>query len=539
MDSYDTLRRTFSWNIPQAYNLGEALSDRQVEAGMGTAVIAIDREWREHRFSFHFLSDHSNKMANLLRHRGCREGDRVAVMLPQSIEAAVAHVAILKCGMISLPLIPEYNPAVTERLRAAAASAILTTAELADVHAKEWADLPDLRTVVVVTGGASSKPGEELQRLLSSCRSEFARAKTNARDPATLSFTSGSEGAPKGVLHAHGLVHGILPALLFTKMPTPQDVVWSHFDWGWLGGLLVAFGAWYCGSAVLVHHQPALTPRKTIDLLRQFNVSRVSIAPTALKMLRQGTRSAEFPRLTSITSGGEKLDPELRQWVRDQFRIELSEIYGLTECSAVMGSGYLVPPVIGALGKPAPGQDVQILSSDGGKLAAGERGLIAVKRPHPAMFLRYWQDEVATAEKFTGSYLMTGDVGFQDEAGYFWYISRADDIIKSGGRRIGPSEIEDAFSACPAVKLCAAVGIPDALIGESISLWVQLAEGYVASPEIEAEIVGGAKKVLASYQIPHRIRFVDDLPCTSTGKVHRQAIKKSEIELSTSHAVDG
>jgi len=531
VDSYETLRRTFSWDIPETYNLGQALSDRQLEAGMDTALIVVDQDWREHRFSFRFLSEYSNKLANLLHHRGCRRGDRVAVMLPQSIEAAVAHVAILKSGMISLPLIPEHNPAVGDRLRAAGASTILTTAELADVHAREWADLPDLRSVLVLQEDASTKPGDGLQRLLSPHRSEFAAAKTSASDPATLSFTSGSEGAPKGVLHAHGLVRGILPALLFTKMPTPHDVVWSHFDWGWLGGLLVAFGAWYCGAAVLVHHQPAMVPRKTIDLLRQFNVSRVSIAPTALKMLQQGTRSVAFPQLTSITSGGEKLDPELRQWVRDQFRIELSEIYGLTECSAVMGSGYLVPPVIGALGKPAPGQEVRILSGDGATPAAGEQGLIAVKRPHPAMFLGYWHDEAATAAKFSGSYLMTGDLGFQDEAGYFWYVSRADDVIKSGGRRIGPSEIEDACSACPAVKLCAAVGIPDALIGEAIVLWVQLAENHAPSRELEAEIVAAAKRVLAPYQIPHRIRFVDDLPLTSTGKVHRQAIRKSETEM--------
>ena len=531
--SYEEIFRNFSWDIPECYNLGTAMSDTPARRRDGTAVVLLDDNWHTRSYSFSFLRDFSNKLANRLLRRGCKRGDRIAVLLPASVEAAVAHIAILKAGMISVPLIPNPEISYFDRLIASGASAILTDGEFAERHAAAWANVPHLMRVEVLRAQQLEPPHEGLTRLLASERSIFHAARTLPDEACVLSFTSGSEGAPKGVLHSHHLVLGILPVFLFTQMPVAQDVVWSHFEWGWLGGLLVAFGAWHQGSAVLVQQRSEPITAKTLEMLRRLEVSRISIAPTALKILRHATRSnPQFPRLSSITSGGEKLDVETCEWVKARFGTDLCEIYGLTECSAVLGSGNIVSRRPGALGKPAPGHKVHIVSETGERLNAGEEGLIAVESPHPAMFAGYWRDPQATRDKFIGNMLNTGDIGLKDEDGYFWYRSRADDLINSAGRRISPAEIEDVLAASPPVQDCAVVSIPDPLAGEIIVSWVTLKPPFEPSAGTEQAIFAAIRGRLASYQLPRRIRFRDTLPQTPTGKIHRRAIREEEIRLS-------
>jgi acetyl-CoA synthetase len=530
IDEYQSVCQNFRWDIPARYNLGAALCDANWRRRSDVALIVADSALNERRFSFGYLSDQSNRMANLLKERGCRPGDRVAVMLEPSVECAICLLAILKSGMLALPLNTDTPTGHIEHLEAAGARIILTSRYLAEVHGPGWSEIKTLSAIEVVQEDYDNCIGEQIDKLLSRYSCHFAVADTAAGSPAILSFTSGSEGKPKGVVQPHGIVLGTMPVLVFTKIPQPYDVVWSNFGWNWLGGLMVAFGAWHCGASVLIERKSTMTPGKIIDLLKRFHVSRVSLSPTVLKMLRSGARSAKYPSLTSITTGGEKLDVETREWVRSRFGTELCELYGLTECSGVLGSGYVVPPLPGALGKPAPGMEVQIISDDGELLGPGEHGTIAIRSPHPAMFHGYWQNEDATTAKFLGTLLKTGDLGFRDETGYFWYVSRADNLIKSGGKRIGPSEIEDAFSRDPSVMCCAAIGVPDPLAGEAIVLWVQLKSGLPHSPEIEQHLFATARAVLAPYQVPRRICFVDAIPRTANGKIHHAAVRQAELE---------
>jgi acetyl-CoA synthetase len=531
VSKYDEIIRDFRWDIPESYNLGYAISDRQVELGHDVAIRIVDRDFAERHISFEELSHYSNRLANRLIADGFGIGDRVAVMLPASFEAAVAHIAILKAGMISVPLLPDQAPGSSaDKLDLAGASGIFTSVELAKMNGQAWRGVSSLQHIYPITGGHPNASGTAMETLIREVSADFRSIFREPSAPALLGFTSGSEGAPKGVLHAQSITMGGLPAVLFSELPTAGHIIWSHFEWGWLGGLLVAFGAWSCGASVLLHEQTVLSPGKMIELLRTFGVHHASIAPTALKMLKQGTRSAVFPKLLSITSGGEKLDLETRSWVEGKFGIPLSEIYGLSECGAVLGSGYILPIREGAIGKPAPGQSVHIISEDGTVLPPGQAGLIAVQAPHPSLFLGYWNDEAATKARFIGNFFNTGDMAYRDEDGYFWYVGRADDIISNAGHRVGPGEIEEAFLASPAVNLCVAFGVPDTISGESIALWVELAESWLPDQDTLNFLFTEARKRLAPYQMPKRIRFVQHIPRTGTGKVHRRAAREEELK---------
>lgn len=531
-DEYDAVVRRFRWDIPEFYNLGVAVSDRQVARGCGTALVVVDENWSKHIYSFEYLSIFSNKLANCLVKDGWRRGDRIAVLLPPSVHAAIAHVAIFKSGLISVPLQLKDKPdAILDRLRLSEAGAIITVGELAEDYGDRWQELPHVGKIYVVAESSLTVGCEFLEDILSRSSASFLAPVTRPGEPAILAFTSGTEGRSKGVLHAHRVALSGLPAMLFSGMPAEHDLIWSHFDWGWLGGLLVPLIGWHCGAAVLLHHQTILNPLVVDDLLRDFEVTRVSIAPTALKMLQQTIAPARYPLLQSMTSGGEKLDETTQDWARDQFGVVLSEIYGLSECGAVLGSGNILQVRRGSVGKPAPGQTVRVVDDEGAALGPGELGKFAIKTPHPQMFLGYWRDEEATRDRFIGSFFNTGDLGFTDDEGYFWYAARGAEIINSAGHRIGPSEVEQAFLSNGAVKLCAAVGVPDALSGESIVLWVELNDGWDPSFQTEKEILRASKSKLAPYQVPKRIRFVQGIPTTTSGKVNRVAVRGLEMGL--------
>lgn len=530
IDNYDRIVHEFRWNIPTRYNLGQALSDLPSGRGRGTAILAIDKNWRERRFSFADLARSSNRLANKLAQMGLQRNDRIAVLLPSSPEAAIAHIAIWKSGLISVPLQMKDHPdAIVEKLRLSAARVIFATDEYAESSAHIWNNLPDLRAIMPIAKQSDAVDCALLKKVLSGASDAFQVAETRSDEPAVLAFTSGTEGVPKGVLHAHRVVVGGLPAMLFSGMPDSSDLVWSHFDWGWLGGLLVPLIAWHCGAAVLVYQEEILNPFATIDLLRDFEATRISVAPTALKMLQHSISQPNCPKLRSITAGGEKLDELAQDWVLNHFGFPLSELYGLSECGAVLGSGQILPVRSGSLGKPPPGQTVRIIAEDGSVLGPNEVGYIAVLSPHPQMFLGYWNDAEATESRFLGSYFNTGDTGFFDERGYFTYSERGAEIIKVGGNRVGPSEIEQVALRHPAVSAAAAIGLPDQFTGEAIVLCVELQEEWDATPATEQTVLTFLRQSLAAYKIPRRIRFLNEIPRNASGKIRRFELRSREM----------
>ena len=527
--SYEQIYRDFRWRIPELYNIGVNVCDRQVMAGRRTAILFVNEEENTiHEISFHEICRMANRFANCLAADGLTPGDRVAVLLPESIEAAVAYIATFKAGLIAVPLpSPLTEEGLLYRL-SKSGSKVLVTDSVGGVKASSIRkELPHLCQVYV--SGHCSMPGyTELEGALRRSSPDFLGTATRASDPAILAFTSGTEGAPKGVLHAHRSLLGALPVLelIHDDLPKAGELFWTSADWGWLAGLFPVLGAWHYGMAALVCRPAKFDPQQAMARMAKHGVKSASIPPTALKLMRLASSTPQPIRLRSLLSGGERLGDELLDWAEATFGVPVQEVYGQTECNGVIASNirlFALRP--GSMGKTIPGHDVRILNPEGTESACGEPGVIAVRQPDPGTFLGYWDDPLATARKVTKDFLLTGDIASQDEEGYFWYLGREDDTITSSGYRIDPLEVERALGQYPAIFAVAVAGVPDRVCTESVKAWVVLKPGYSKSEQLGRAIQQFAKEHLASHMYPRHISFVDSLPLTPTGKVMRRELR--------------
>nr|WP_309139602.1 AMP-binding protein [Siccirubricoccus sp. G192] len=359
----------------------------------------------------------------------------------------------------------------------------------------------------------------------------FTPEDTAADDPALIIYTSGTTGSPKGALHAHRVLLGHLPGVEMPQdlFPKPGDLFWTPADWAWIGGLLdVLLPSLHHGVPVLAHRMTKFDPEVAFRLMAEHGVRNAFLPPTALKMLRAVPDPARFgQRLRSIGSGGETLGEELLEWGRAAFGCAINEFYGQTECNLVVANCASIMPVKpGCMGRAVPGHAVAVVDATGNPLPPGGPGTIAIRRPDPVMFLGYWNNPEATAAKFIGDWLLTGDQGAQDEEGYFRFIGRDDDVINSAGYRIGPGEIEDCLLRHPAVAMAAVVGLPDALRAERVAAVIVAAAGVVPGPALAQEIQDFVRTRLAAHAYPREVHFADTLPLTATGKVIRRDIRQ-------------
>ena len=516
----DETRAVFRWAIPERYNIGVDCCDR-LAAARPDAIAIVDASVAPAReVTFAELKALSNRLANALA-PWLGQGDRIGVLLPQSVETAAAHLAAFKRGAISIPLFTLFGPDALEmRLRDAGARVVVTDATEAEKLAGLRARLPDLERIVTV--------GADLDALVAAASDRFEPVDTAADDPALLIYTSGTTGAPKGALHAHRVLLGHLPGVEMSHdfLGQPGDRIWTPADWAWIGGLLdVLLPALHLGVPVVACRFPKFTARAAFDLMREHGVRNTFLPPTALKMMRA---LADPPPLAlrSVASGGETLGAELLDWGRRTFGCEINEFYGQTECNMVVSScAALAPAVPGVMGWPVPGHRVAVIDAEGAPCAPGVEGDIAVGAPDPVMFLRYWNNPKATAAKFRGDWLLTGDRGLIEAEGRIRFKGREDDVISSGGYRIGPSEIEDCLLTHPSVRTAGVVGRPDPVRGEAIVAFVVLADGAVRSEALASELIAHVRTRLAAHEAPREIRFLEALPVTTTGKTIRAALR--------------
>ena len=525
--------RNFTWQIPARFNIGTAVLDRWAAEDPGrTALVEVDADGAPRLFSFQDLARLSSRLANTLKSRGLRPGDRVGVLLPQRHETGVAHAAVLKAGMISIPLFILFGEEALEyRLANSGARAVITDAEGVAKLRTIRDRLPDLALVLSVDGPAEGVEG--FTQAIAPASDQYAAVDTAADDPAIIIYTSGTTGQPKGALHAHRVLLGHLPGVTFPHdgFPQPGDRFWTPADWAWIGGLLdVLLPSWFHGVPVVAHRARKFDPEAALDLMARFEVRNSFLPPTALKLLRRsGARHAGL-KLRSVGSGGESLGDELLDWGRDVLGVQINEFYGQTECNLVLGNGGGLPPVRpGWTGTAIPGHRVEIVDEAGQVLPPGTQGTIAVRRPDPVMFLGYWRNEAATAAKFAGDYLLTGDLGIKDADGYFRFVGRDDDLITSGGYRIGPAEIEACLMRHPAVALAAVVGEPDPIRTELVKAVIVPAEGVEHTPALASEIQEFVKSRLAAHEYPRIVEFAPSLPMTATGKIIRRALRSKEV----------
>jgi acetyl-CoA synthetase len=481
------------------------------------------------------LSASTNRFANALGALGLARGDRVGILLQQSPETAIAHIASYKAGLIAVPLFVLFGEDALEyRLGDCGAACVVTDlAQLPKILAIR-ARLPALRTVIVVEGRGTSGTAD-FQALIEKGSADFTPVDTAADDPAIIIYTSGTTGNPKGALHAHRVLLGHLPGVEMPQdlFPRPGDLFWTPADWAWIGGLLdVLLPSLHHGVPVLAKRLRKFEPDAAYALMARHKVRNVFFPPTALKLMRGApVPPAHGAALRSIGSGGETLGEELLEWGRATFGVTINEFYGQTECNLVVANcAPLYPVRAGSMGRAAAGHRVAVIDEDGNELPDGETGEIAVRRPDPVMFLGYWNNERATREKFVGDWLKTGDRGRRDGDGYFKYVGRADDVITSAGYRIGPAEIEDCLLRHPAVALAAVIGVPDPVRTEAIKAFVVAKPGIVADAALVKDLQAHVRTRLAAHEYPREIEFVPDLPMTATGKIVRRELKRREAE---------
>lgn len=528
--TYGATSAAFRWRIPERFNIGTACCDAHADGGGKPALIYEDGTGVA-TTSFDALKQASNHIANMLAGHGIGPGERVGILLPQRPETAMAHLAIYKMGAIALPLFTQFGPdALEHRLQHSGAAALITDGEnIGKIEAIRDA-LPDLRRIFVIDGGGHP----DLHAEMAKASDAFTPRDTRADDPALIIYTSGTTGKPKGALHAHRVLLGHLPGVQLPQEFFPQsgDLFWTPADWAWAGGLLdVLLPSLYFGVPVLASRAKKFDPEAAFELMARHKVRNAFLPPTALKLMRQIERPRRFGyAMRSIGTGGETLGADMLGWGRETFGFDLNEFYGQTEANLIVSNcAGLFPVVPGSMGRAVPGHRVAVISAEGEELPPGEQGLIAVARPDPVMMLEYWRQPEATAAKFIGDWLVTGDTGACDAEGYFWFQGRDDDIISSGSYRIGPGDIEDCIIRHPAVLMVAVVGSPDPVRTEVVKAFVLPRPGLAPSDALAAEIQAFVRDRLAAYQYPREIEFVTELPMTATGKIRRKDLRDREV----------
>lgn len=545
--TYEDLYQDFRWTIPERFNMGTAVSDAWGAREPDRICLQHFAEDGNHQsLTYGELAARSSAFAHGLAQRGVKAGDRVAILLPQGFETVIAHVAIYKLGAIALPLALLFGVEALEfRLRDAAAKAIVTNhfgyERLAGIRDR----LADLSLIVLLEGEVSPAGTVSFASVEENAGGLFAAVESGPDDPALMIYTSGTTGPPKGALHGHRVLLGHVPGFQMHHefLPQPGDRIWTPADWAWAGGLLnVLLPALLLGVPVVSSPGQKFDPHMAYRIMAEMDVRNAFIPPTALRLMK----SVEDPRkhyrlnLRTIGTAGESLGKETWEWVRHTLGITVNEFYGQTECNIVIGSiGKLGVSRPGPIGKPVPGHVVAIIDADGCELPAGETGQIAVRRPDPVMFLRYWNNAAATEAKFIGGWMTTGDMGRMDEEGFITFFGRDDDVITSSGYRIGPSEIEDCLAGHPAVQLAAVVGKPDPVRTEIVKAYVMLRPGHTPSESLAAGIRDWVKMRLSMHEYPRQVEFVEALPLTTSGKVIRRFLRERAAgEVMASAAAD-
>ncbi len=531
--SYEEARARFRWRIPPKINIGVDVCDRQAATrGEATALIFEDESGAITRYRFIDIKRLTDRLANVLLAHGLQRGDRVGILLSQSPEVAIAHVAAYKAGLIAVPLFVLFGEEALEyRLSDSGARALVTDrANYPKVQGLRER-LPGLDLALIV-GGEMGAGTIDFWRAVEAASDSFTPVDTDAEEPALIIYTSGTTGPPKGALQAHRTILGHLPGVEFPHefFPQPGDLFWTPADWAWIGGLLDALlPSWHHGVPVLAHRFRKFDPEAAFALMIRHRVRNTFLPPTALKMLRQVASPPPGLDLRSVASGGETLGAELLDWGRKTLGVTVNEFYGQTECNLMVANCAKIMEVRpGSMGRAIPGHDVAVVDADGQVCQPGQVGEIAFRRPDPVLFLEYWRKPEATKTKFIGDWMLTGDTGRMDPEGYLWFQGRSDDVITSAGYRIGPAEIEDCLLKHPAVAIAAAIGVPDPVRTEIVKAFIVPKPDVTVTPELASEIQAYVRTRLAAHEYPREIEFRDSLPMTATGKIMRRELRAAE-----------
>ena len=535
-DRYDIMYKNFRWKVPEYYNFGFDVVDQWAEDRTKLSLISIDRTGKKDRYhTFFDLRVQSNQFANILRKMGVKKGDRVLVILQSIPEWYISLIGMIKLGVVPMPgTVLLTSKDIEYRINRAKACMILTDMD----HAKNVESIrnkcPSLKYLMIVKGDL--KGWYNFEKEMKKAPRELKQSdieKTRSTDPLLIYFTSGTTGHPKMVLHTHSYPLGHEVTARFAQALTKCDLHWTVSETGWAKAAWgKLFGQMIVGAAVIQWETPGrFDPDGLLKTMEKYGVTTFCAPPTGYRMLIQLDLSKYNLKLRHCMSAGEPLNPEVIRVWKKAFGLDIYDFYGQTETVCVLSNYPFMPIKYGSVGKPTPGHDVRIIDDNGKELKHNEVGNIALyigsMRP-PGLFKEYWKDEEIMKKSFRGNYYYTGDLGYKDEEGYFWFVGRDDDIIKSSGYRIGPFEVESALIEHKAVAECAVVGSPDpqGIRGIVVKAFVVLAKGYKPSENLTRELQEYVKKVTAPYKYPRIIEYSDELPKTISGKILRRELRK-------------
>ncbi len=532
---YEELKKDFEWDIPKYYNFAFDDVDRHAELHPdNTALISIDDSGKKvQKHSFRQLKELSNRFANGLLEMGVEKGDRVMLLVHRLPEWYVAILGMIKVGAIPIPT-PNLSVAkdIQYRVEQSKANTFVTDLPNHDKVDEVRDELPSLKNFILIGGEAEKWTSySEMMKNASSELDREALEKTKSTDPMLIYFTSGTTSYPKMVLHTHSYPIGHTVTAKYVQDLTLDDTIWVIADNGWAKtawGKL--FGQWIVGATVV---QQNITGRfsaeKSLQILEDHQINVFCAPPTIYKMMiNLDVDKFDLSSLKHTLSAGEPLNPDVIDKWEEYTGLRIYDYYGQTESVALVANYPWMDIKAGSMGKPTPGHIVDVVDDEGNIMPIGEEGHIAVKvkpeRP-PGIFKEYWRDEETTSEVFHEDWYYTGDKAYKDEDGYFWFVGRADDVIKASGYRIGPFEVESALQEHDAVQENAVIGAPDEIRGKVVKAYVILNEGYEASDELKKELQEHVKKVTAPYKYPRQIDFVDELPKTISGKIRRTELR--------------
>ncbi|WP_308259501.1 acetate--CoA ligase [Pseudonocardia sp. H11422] len=559
---YDRARREFSWEQAR-----DALSGLPGGAGLNIAYEAVDRHatgsragvtalrWLDRaggvrEISYRELAELTARFGNVLAGLGVRPRERVYTLLGRVPDLYVAALGTLKARCVLSPLFSAFGPEpVAERMRLGDAAALVTTPALYQRTVAPVRDrLPALRHVLLTGAPGPGPPGtENLAGLLTAASPEFTIGPTDPQDAALLHFTSGTTGRPKGAQHVHQAVVAHHATARFALDLRPDDVFWCTADPGWVTGTSYGIVAPLVIGATMLSDEGEFDARRWYRVLAEQRVSVWYTAPTAIRMLmRRGPEEAarhDLSALRLVASVGEPLNPEAVRWGAEVLGRPVHDNWWQTETGAIMISNFAAAEIRpGSMGRPLPGIDAGLLErgpagralvdADGRvrPLKGVAEGELALRAGWPSMFRAYLHDPDRYAAAFADGWYLTGDIARRDADGWYWFVGRADDVIKSAGHLVGPFEVESALMAHPAVAEAGVIGMPDPVAGELVKAFVTLRAGVEPTEELRTELLGFGRRALGSVA-PREIVFDDALPHTRSGKVMRRLLKARELGL--------
>lgn len=534
---YDKLYKEFQWEIPESYNFGFDVVDKWARDRTKLSLVSIHPDGEKASYhTFYDLKVLSERFANVLLNMGLKKGDRVLVILESIPQWYVVLIAMFKLGIIPMPgTVLLTSKDIKYRINRAEASMVITDVNHVGRVERIAAECPTLKHKMVVDAPVMEWLYYEDVMKKASPELDMSKVeRTLSSDPMLLYFTSGTTGNPKMVLHAHSYPLGHEVTARFAQALTSCDLHWTISETGWAKAAWgKLFGQMIVGAAIIQWETPGrFDPDGLLRAMGRYGVTTFCAPPTVYRMLIQMDLKKYNLKLRHCMSAGEPLNPEVIKVWKETFDLDIYDFFGQTETVCVLSNFTFMPIKYGSVGKPTPGHDVRIVDDEGNELPPGEEGNIAMniadRRP-PGLMLEYWMDPEANEKAFHHGFYFTGDRAYRDEEGYFWFVGRDDDVIKSSGYRIGPFEVESALMEHPSVAECAVVGAEDpaGIRGIVIKSYIVLKKGHSPSDELAKDIQEHVKRTTAPYKYPRIVEFVADLPKTISGKIKRKDLREA------------